>query len=48
MAIDKLRQIKAAFESDPNLHNYCAKGILTWTDKEIWLTDKQLVRKDES
>lgn len=47
LAIDKLRQIKAAFESDANLNRYCAKGIHTWTDKEIRLTDKSMVRKDE-
>ena len=47
LAVDKVRQIKSAFESDPNLSRYCSKWIHTWTDKEIRLTDKEQVRKDE-
>jgi hypothetical protein len=43
LAIKKLRDIKATLETDPNMNRYCAKGIFTWTDKEIWLTDKTKV-----
>lgn len=46
LAIDKVRQIKSALESDASLNRYSSKGIHTRTDKEIWLTDKTQLRKD--
>jgi hypothetical protein len=45
LAIDKLRLLKIAFETDPHLNRYCAKGIFTWKDDEIWITDKDKVRQ---
>jgi len=44
LAIDKLRWLKIAFETDVNLNRYCGKGIYTRKDDEIWLTDKTKTR----
>ena len=45
LAIDKLRRLKIAFETDANLNRYCGKGIYTRKDDEIRLTDKTKMRK---
>ena len=45
LAVDKLRIIKTAIESFPQLHRYLGKGIYTWNDKEIWLIDRDQGRQ---
>ena len=44
LAIDKLKKLKSWFETIDNLNNYCGRGIHTWKDNEIWLTDKSKKR----
>ena len=40
LACDKLRILKSSFETLDNLNRYCWRWLYTWTDKEIWLTDR--------
>jgi hypothetical protein len=48
LAADKLKIIKTSIETDPNLAKYNAKGIFTWKDNEIRLTDKSKVSVDDN
>ena len=48
LAADKLKIIKTSIETDKNLSKYCGKGIFTWKDNEIRLTDKSKAKIDEN
>jgi len=41
LAVDKLRLIKTALETNPNLQRWNGKWYTTWNDKEIWLVDRE-------